>query len=106
MATPPLKYLSQNKFPYSQNLHKFFQQNNFAKVFIHGRLYHFGIIQAKVIEQLYAASLTNSPWVCGKELLYQAGSKSIALRELFKSQTNWQQLIESDRKGSYRLRLL
>jgi len=85
--------------------HKSFQQyNNFAKVFAHGRLYHFGTIQAKVIEQLYAASVTSFPWLCGKELLHKAGSRYLILRDLFKSQNNWQQLIESDRRGSYRLR--
>ncbi|GAB4165574.1 MAG: hypothetical protein Tsb006_5070 [Rickettsiaceae bacterium] len=82
----------------------FWQYNNFAKVFAHGKLYHFGAVQAKVIEQLYIASLTDSPWLCGKELLHKANSRSIALRDLFKSQTNWRQLIESDHRGNYKLR--
>lgn len=79
--------------------------NNFAKVFAYGRLYHFGKIQAKVIKQLYEASFTDSPWLFGKELLYNVNSHSICLRDLFKSQPYWQQLIESDKRGNYRLKL-
>ena len=79
--------------------------NNFTKLFAHGRLYHFGKVQAKVIKQLYEASFTDAPWLVGKVLLYNAGSGSSCMRDLFKSQAHLQQLIESDQRGSYRLKL-
>ena len=77
--------------------------NEFAKVITGGRIYHFGRIQAKVISQLYAASFTNSPWLFGKDILYKAGSHTTRVSDLFKSQPNWRLLIESDRRGNYRL---
>lgn len=78
--------------------------NNFSKVLFAGKWYHLGIMQAKVIKQLYYASLTDSPWIFGKELLYKAGSESIRMRDLFKSQSGWKEIIESDHKGNYRLK--
>jgi hypothetical protein len=78
--------------------------NDFSKIFMYGRWYHLGSIQAKVVKQLYIASFTNYPWVCGKTLLYKAGSGSLRMRDLFKSQNRWQELIISDNKGNYCLR--
>ena len=78
--------------------------NNFSKILFAGKWYHLGIIQARVIKLLYLASLTDSPWVFGKELLYKAGSESIRMRDLFKSQHDWKKIIESDHKGNYRLK--
>jgi hypothetical protein len=65
-------------------------------------------MQAAVVKQLHEASLGSSPWVSGKVLLERADSGSSALADLFKSQVDppWRELIESDSKGRYRLRLL
>lgn len=79
--------------------------NDFCKIFTCGKWYHLGRMQAKVIKQLYFASFTKYPWVFGKELLYKAGSKSIYMRDLFKSHMSWHDLIESDKKGNYRLKI-
>ncbi len=81
----------------------FIYYNNFAKVVVGNNIYHFGNIQSKVIKQLYLASNTDSPWLFGKELLYNAGSRCLSVRDLFRGQPKWRQLIESDKRGYYRL---
>jgi hypothetical protein len=93
--------------PVSNDFHNksFEYYNDFTKISVSGKWYHLGFIQAKIIKQLYIASFTNSPWICGKTLLYNAGSESQRLRDLFKSQNYWQELIISDYKGNYRLRV-
>jgi hypothetical protein len=43
---------------------------------------------------------------CGaKAILEQAGSASVRMADVFKSQPNWRKLIRSDRRGLYRLAL-
>jgi hypothetical protein len=65
-------------------------------------------MQVAVVKQLHEASLTSYPWVHGKLLLKKANSGSSTIADLFKSQVDppWRELIESDRNGQYRLRLL
>ena len=77
--------------------------NDFAKIVVDNNIYHFGNIQSKVIKQLYLASSTDSPWLFGKELLYNAGSSSIRISGLFRSKPKWRKIIESDKRGYYRL---
>ena len=54
---------------------------------------------------LHAASTTQNSWIAGKVLLAEIGSESATIRELFKSKVKWTELIESDGRGKYRLRL-
>jgi hypothetical protein len=68
-------------------------------------VFHLGPIQAKIVKQLHKAALTNEPWRSGTLLLEGAGSTSIKLADVFKSKRHWRRLIESDRRGKYRLRL-
>jgi len=70
-----------------------------------GREFRFGPIQSKVIRLLHEAARNGTPWVKGKWLLGEAGSQQTKIHDLFKSQPDWTALVESDRKGSYRLRL-
>lgn len=69
------------------------------------RRYQFGVIQARIIALLYAASRTEMPWVHGKDLLNKAGSESLRVAALFRGNIGWQELVFSDRRGYYRLRL-
>ena len=48
---------------------------------------------------------TQDPWQHGRYILEEAGSNLLRMIDLFKSQPQWRSLIESDRRGSYRLRL-
>jgi hypothetical protein len=60
---------------------------------------------ARVVELLHDAAKTGDGWRVGKVLLAEAGSKQSKMHDVFKGQKNWQELIESDGRGQYRLRL-
>ena len=69
-----------------------------------GHEFRLGAIQAQVVRILHAAALRGDPWQSGKAVLASAGSRSLKMSDVFKSQKNWRLLIESDRRGDYRLR--
>ena len=64
-----------------------------------------GPIQAEVVRALHEAAQAGAPWQNGKAILSRAGSKSLRMADVFKSQANWRRLIRSDRRGGYRLDL-
>jgi hypothetical protein len=64
-----------------------------------------GQIQAKVVRLLHEASQTDDGWRHGKAVLAEAGSNSNRMSDVFKSQPQWRELIESDRYRKYRLRI-
>ena len=64
-----------------------------------------GVVQAQVVRVLHAATLTDQPWLDGKRLLSEAGATSMRMSDVFKSKKGWRDLIVSDRRGRYRLRL-
>lgn len=68
-----------------------------------GHQYYFGEIQARIIRLLAEAIQQGKPWQSGKTLLQQAGSQSYSLSNVFKRHPIWKQLIQSDRRGYYRL---
>jgi len=78
--------------------------NNYQNIRIGDQSFTFGTIQAKIIKRLHEASQQESPWVNGKQLLHYAGSNGGKLRDVFKSQPSWRQIIESDGRGYYRLK--
>jgi hypothetical protein len=80
--------------------------NDYGEVRVAGRVFNLGHVQSRVVKQLHRAAITGDPWCSGKALLAGAGSSSTRVADLFKSQRDWRQLIESDRRGNYRLRLL
>jgi hypothetical protein len=84
----------------------FRQVNEYGEVHVAGRVFNFGQVQSRVVKQLHRAAITGDPWCSGKALLAVAGSSSTRVSDLFKSQRDWRQLMESDRRGNYRLRLL
>ncbi len=64
----------------------------------------FGDLQAQVVRRLREAARSSEPWLFGKAVLHEIGSESANIGMLFKRQRNWKSLIESDRRGRYRLR--
>jgi hypothetical protein len=83
----------------------FQQLNDYSEVRLSGLIFKLGSVQSQVVKQLHQAALTGEPWCHGKALLHAAGSACTRLADLFKSQRHWRQLIESDCRGRYRLRL-
>ncbi len=77
---------------------------DYTRVSLHGRAFRFGALQASVIRILHQASLTSSPWVLERQLLSQTGSRSEALRHVFRNHDR-DALFEADSLGRVRLRL-
>ena len=83
----------------------FSQRNDFSDVSLGNRTYTLGPIQAQVVRILYEAATTASPWRHGKLVLAEAGSSCTRMADLFKTQPDWRMLIQSDRRGKYRLNI-
>jgi len=83
----------------------FGQKNDFAEITLEGRDYTLGPIQAKVVRILYQAAATEFPWLHGQKVLAEAGSKCTRISDLFKTQPGWRKLIQSDKRGKYRLNI-
>lgn len=66
--------------------------------------YTFGPIQARIIKELQKAATTPNPWLLGKNLLADSGSRTQHLKDLFKSHPILPRL-KYKAKGYYRLSL-
>lgn len=86
-----------------QNPAAFSQMHDYQHVSFNGLEFHFGPLQAAIVAILHKASLGDGPWRSGKAILEQAGSASPRMADVFKSQPNWRKLIQSNRRGLYRL---
>ncbi len=84
---------------------RFSQRNDYAEVTLDGRTFRLGPCQAAVVRLLHEASRTSSPWLPGKVVLSRAGSCGTRMRDLFKTQPHWRELILSNGRGMYRLNL-
>ena len=105
-AQNPCKVISVHKIKIAapaQSSKAFSQQNDCRVVALNSYRFNFGDIQAKIIRQLLIASDTENPWVNGKTLLAKAGSTSMVMRDAFRHQPNWKELVASDGRGFYRL---
>jgi hypothetical protein len=71
--------------------------------YFRGKLLHLGPIQSNIIDQLADVYSSDTPWLHGKTLLHKAGSEAMRMRDLFKSQPTWREVIESDKRGHYRI---
>lgn len=69
------------------------------------REYHFGDIQARIIELLHDAAQSQKPWVHSKTLLYESGSNAERIRDVFRTQKHWKELVISNKRGYYRLNI-
>ncbi len=79
--------------------------NNYRHVHMDDREYHLGDVQSRIIAHLHEAANSRTPWVHGKILLYESGSKATRMRDVFKHKPDWQSLIDSNERGYYRLNL-
>ena len=83
----------------------FIHSADYVEIRCHGRRFRLGPIQAEVVRALHQAARAGQPWQNGKTLLSRAGSRSLRMADVFKSQTEWRQMIRSDSRGGYRLNL-
>jgi hypothetical protein len=83
----------------------FEQRNDFTEVILGDHTFMLGPIQAGVVRVLHDAALRGVPWQHGKAVLAEAGSSCTRLSDLFKAQPEWRKLIQSDRRGRYRLNI-
>lgn len=88
---------------YIHSSKKFSYSKDFQTVTIDGEVFRFGMVQAKIISLLYRAYKDGNPWLYGKALLFESGSHSERIKNVFQSKPNWRKLIESDGHGYYRL---
>ncbi|KGL03134.1 hypothetical protein OIU14_08150 [Thalassobacter stenotrophicus] len=76
----------------------------YREVRCRGICFQLGAIQAEVVRALHSAAEAGEPWQNGKTILTLAGSRSLKMVDVFKSKPDWRELIQSDRRGNYRLR--
>ena len=74
---------------------------NFNNVVFNGQEFAFGLVQADILKQLYKAASAGDPKVHFKRLFVEAGSQSMRMRDVFKSQPDWKELICHDSRGYY-----
>lgn len=73
----------------------------FQAITFNGTEYNLGQVQAQIIKQLYDAHKTGNSRVHFKTLIENAGAKSMAMRDIFRSQPRWKDLIHSNGRGYY-----
>ena len=81
----------------------FIASANYHDIRCNGIQFRLGAIQAEVIRVLHEAAQKDDPCQSGKRALEIAGSRSMKMSDVFKSQAEWRQLIRSNRRGGYRL---
>jgi hypothetical protein len=74
---------------------------NFDNIIFKGQEFAFGLVQADILKQLYKAACAGDPKVHFKRLFVEAGSQSMRMRDVFKSQPDWKDLICHDTRGYY-----
>ncbi len=81
----------------------FIPSRDYSEVRCNGHRFQLGPIQAAVVRALHRGVQAGQPWQNGKNILSEARSKSLRMSDVFKSKNNWRDLIQSDRRGNYRL---
>lgn len=81
----------------------FSASSDYQEVRCGGHQFRLGPIQAQVVRALREAARRGEAWQSGKAILSAAGSKSLKMSDVFKSQKQWRSLIESNGRGNYRL---
>ena len=76
---------------------------DYSHIRCNGREFRLGPIQVQVVRILHAAARRGDPWQSGKAVLWEAGSRSLKISDIFKSKKDWPLLIESNGRGAYRL---
>ena len=80
------------------------ETTDFRELEIDGKCYYFGEKQSEILRLLHEAALDGQPWQNGKQLLHQVGSESFTLSNVFKHKPIWKELIQSNKRGAYRLK--
>lgn len=83
----------------------FEHRHGFSEITLGEQTFMLGQIQARVVRILHDAAMCGFPWQHGKAVLAEAGSSCTRLSDLFKTQPEWRKLIQSDRRGRYRLNI-
>ncbi len=73
----------------------------FQAITFNGIEYNLGQVQAQIVKQLYEAHQAGQSRVHFKTLIESAGAKSMAMRDIFRSQPRWKDLIHSNGRGYY-----
>lgn len=84
---------------------RFYFSNDYRHVMLYGQSFHLGDVQARIVELLHDAAQSRQPWVHGKTLIYESGSRAVRVRDIFKHKDGWRNLISSNDRGYYRLNL-
>ena len=83
----------------------FMHTADYSEVTLNGESYFFtGFVQREVVRLLHEAVNNDRPWQSGKAVLHEAGSTNAKMINLFRDHPCWGTLIESNRRGLYRLR--
>jgi hypothetical protein len=93
------------KRPQETELPALEQRYDYREVRVGTLKFSLGRLQANVVKHLHQAAQSGEGWCAGKTVLAAAGSTSKRMQDIFKSQSRWRELIESDRYGRYRLRI-
>jgi hypothetical protein len=83
---------------------KLYVNHSKAEYFYHGSPINLGPVQANIIAQLAFAKSSGNPWIHGKILLGNSGSQSMRMRDVFRTNKNWRELIEGNKRGYYRIK--
>jgi len=84
---------------------EFSASGDYRHITLNGEVFHLGDVQARIVEQLHDALRSRTQWVHGKKLLDNADSQAMRLRDVFKGKKDWEKIIESNRRGYYRLNI-
>ena len=92
--------------------HKMYQESDFqiaasdfTCIIWQGKELKFGETQGKVIRMLWQAREKGELWVYGKRILSGIGSGSARIQSIFRNHKTWREIIATDSKGRYRLKL-
>ncbi len=83
---------------------KLYVNHSKAEYFYHGAPINLGPVQANIVAQLAVAKSSGNPWIHGKILLGNSGSQSMRMRDVFRTNKNWRELIEANKRGYYRIK--
>jgi hypothetical protein len=83
----------------------FNHSSDYRHISFNGKEYSFSPLHGRILKVLHKAYRSGDPWMYGKKVLEQAGSPQEKMGDALKSRKDWRDLVESDGKGMYRLRM-
>lgn len=79
--------------------------SDFTCIIWQGKELKFGETQGKVIKMLWEAREKGELWVYGKRILSDIGTGSARIQSIFRNHKYWREIVGTDSKGRYRLKL-